>query len=56
MVLVAAHSSFVVMGTVGGTENTPPPPLALPQLEVDEIDFFLESTQLLPDLKVGITS
>ena len=57
MVLVAAHSSLVVMGTVGGNENTPPPrpppPLELPPLEVDEMDFFLESTLLFPDLEIG---
>ena len=54
MVLVAAHSSLVVMGTVGGTENTlpAPPPLELPPLEVDEVDFFLESTLLFPDLLI----
>ena len=53
MVLVAAHSSLVVMGTVGGNENTPPPPpppLELPPLEVDDMDFFLESTLLFTDL------
>ena len=52
MVLVAAHSSLVVMGIVGGNENTPPPPppLELPPLEVDDMDFFLESTPLFPDL------
>ena len=55
MVLVAAHSSLVVMGTVGGPENTLPP-LELPPLEVDEVDFFLESTLLFPDLNIGITS
>ena len=55
MVLVAAHSSLVVMGIVGGNENTPPPPppLELPPLEVDDMDFFLESTLLFPDLKIG---
>ena len=50
MVVVVVHSSLVVMGTVGGTEY-PTPPLALPPLDVDEHDFFLESTLLFPDLK-----
>ena len=51
MVVVVVHSSLVVMGTVGGTEYPTPPPLALPPLDVDEHDFFLESTLLFPDLK-----